>query len=143
VTISVEDRFEIQDLLLRYAYLQDSKREQYTEELPKLVTQDVIFDSPKGSGYYEGRETIREWTKRPFHGWTRHFFTNFLVEEGENKDHVYFYTNFLMAKNSKEDGSLVLRQGCYTCEARRVDGKWLLARRTASFDDENTPPWAL
>jgi hypothetical protein len=58
VSLSWEDKLQLQDLLVKYARALDYATEDNAEEFFETVTDDAVFESPL-SGHYEGTAGLK------------------------------------------------------------------------------------
>jgi hypothetical protein len=137
--LSLQDRFEIQDLMNRYAYGIDVDCTE--EEFLDLFTEDAQMISPY-SGVHEGVEGVKLFRSKfvPRRGklQIRHVITNFLIDGDGDVAHLKAY--FLEFKTQLELPPNTERKtefffgGSYDCDIRRVGGKWKMKRRTVFID---------
>jgi hypothetical protein len=128
VGLTAEDRFEIQDLLLRYAAHNGSGE----SVLFEVFTDDVVLDGPRG--HWEGVEGLKgfyEQSGPPEPDERGPMLTNFVVEGDGDEAHM---TASILQFKPGEDGERVLSTGWYDCDARRTNGTWKLSRRVTHID---------
>jgi hypothetical protein len=145
--LSVEDKREIEELLIRYTYLLDLESTP-REEFLALFTDDAILVSPI-RGRFVGRaglETFAEYEANASWGTSRteqlrHIVTNFLIDgnggTASMKAYVVLYITRLDTPHRQTDFSLA---GHYECDVVRVDGTWKLKSRILFLDTVSGGP---
>jgi hypothetical protein len=134
VTLLVEDRLALHELLSRYVFVIDGDRDEKT--VLSLFTEDAVLEGP--SGTFEGHAEILKWLGRGgrIEGY-RHFASNvFVVEDGDDAE---LRANFITVITSLTEGnparpgshSTLYQAGRYHCRARKEDGVWRFSKRTA------------
>jgi len=131
MSLTAEDRFEIQDLLLRYAAIRDREREAFFA----LFTDDVVLEGPRGS--WRGHEGVAHFWEQferaegrsPYHRGP--MITNVLVDG--HGDRATMTAQFLQVKGEPGEPRTI-QTGWYECELRRVDGSWKLSKRVTHVD---------
>jgi len=132
MTPSVEDRFAIQDLFIRYATALDSGD---VEGIVACFTDDGALESPV-LGIKSGQAAIREFAERFSRfqkrgNQLRHVMTNFAIEvDGDTARARCYLVNIL----TTHDGTAMGPPGRYDCQLARVDGKWLFRNRLVVLD---------
>jgi hypothetical protein len=129
---SVEDRVDIQELLVRYGYLLDTF--QFERIAPEIFTEDATLDY--GTGEIVGREGISAFFEQ-FRGGLdgiSHMITNFIVEvNGDtarslSRNTGWHWHSFLGPRGSLRTADMVLIGG-YDDELRREGDGWRIASR--------------
>jgi hypothetical protein len=152
VRLSVEDRIDLQDLILRYG---DAARDPSgnTERLLDLCTEDVVLDGPRG--YHVGTEGVIEFAAKErglpvdddgpqeYH---HTLITNILVDgEGDTATISAHVTQLRLVIGDTPPGRIV-GTGKYECVAKKVDGVWKLQTRIVLLDGKtqfkDTPEYA-
>lgn len=131
----IEARDEIRQLVSKYALAVDMRD---MDALAGLFVPDVRVGAGKS-----GREALRAWLddtmRRQFDGTSHHIGTT-IIEILGSDDAV----GIVYSKNEHETGAeWVLMQMMYYDRYRRVDGRWLFARRQPLYwyaSDLNKPP---
>jgi hypothetical protein len=165
--LSAEDRWEIHDLLVRYAYLIDHYGTPESEFLD-LFTEDAVIESPI-RGHYEGLEGVKAFTsqERQFR-WAqpisfdrlklkqlRHFVGNVLIEGDGNRGTLRAWLLTLITTVKSQEGvhhpdvgkgfahtpTELGATGYYECEVRKVSGKWKLGSRILYLDGVSGGPY--
>ena len=134
MSLSPEDRLDIQDLLVRYEYMSHGLIGD-ENSLLELFTDDVVLDGPRG--YHEGTEGVMEYARqvRPTDVGVkaRTRLTNFLIE-GDGDD-ATMLAAFVRIKAKTDDGRpQEMVTGSYDCVAKKVDGVWKLKHRIIRID---------
>lgn len=128
--IPVEDRIELKELVDLYCYYADMKQ---FDKWVLLFTEDCIFDETSiGVELLNGRKQIAEWTKGPAIGAVEcfiHYITNHIIT-GYAGDTAKGISYTLCC--GKVGGSDMSIYGYYDDEYTRVDGAWLISKRTLS-----------
>ncbi len=126
--LSAEDRLEIRELIARYNVAIDDGD---AEGWASMFTEDGVFDGIVGR--FEGREEIagfcRRYSTEPKYADFRacqHWVDNVVIEGGG--DEATLRADHLMVQPTAEGGRILL-VARYDDEVRRVDGRWLFARR--------------
>lgn len=135
---SVADRLGVEDLFSRYARALD---EGDVEGIAACFTEDGELVSPT-VGSHRGRDGIRTFAARFAAlraGGTqlRHMITN--IEARVDGDRAEA-TAYLIAAATRGAQSEFLPPGRYVCSLRKVEGRWLFARRVVEHDAPFTIP---
>jgi hypothetical protein len=145
VALTLEDREQIKDLLIRYTYAIDMDGSE--EDLLAIFTEDAVLLSPI-SGHHAGVEGVRLFAQkakaRRAEMQTRHYATNFLVEGDGDRATLKAYLVVLMTNRKphpphRHRVTEFQFAGHYDCTARKVDGTWRLDSRTVYVDSESEP----
>ena len=140
MTLTLEDRIALQDLMTKYAYYVDVECSE--NEFLDLFTEDAIIDSPM-AGRYEGVEGVKRFRLERILAkrekiQMRHVITNFLIEGDGNQATIKAYLSNsrtqLEVPPGVEPKVEFLYTGSYGCTARKIGGKWKLAHRTGYID---------
>jgi uncharacterized protein (TIGR02246 family) len=128
VSLSWEDKLEIQELVARYDRAVDTDDH---ETWVDCFTEDGSWDGgPKIVGRVALLEFVRSLPTDPtfaaFRG-ARHFVTNFLVEETGPGEARLRCDNLML--QPREGGVAGLAAADYDDRLRRVDGRWLFVSR--------------
>ncbi|MGE0227838.1 MAG: nuclear transport factor 2 family protein [Dehalococcoidia bacterium] len=125
--LSATDRLDILDLAARYSHATDHGD---GEALAATFTEDGVFDGPGGSR--QGRAAHVEATNAlGASGMVlRHFISNAVIEGDGDAATMQLYVE---VKNLG-DLTTPMLIGRYHDELRRVDGRWLFARRSVEVD---------
>src|ERR1700736_3867577 len=122
MTASIEDRFAINDLFVRYTTALDAGD---VATIVACFTEDGSLESP-AVGKYSGREGIRAFSER-FAALNRrgvqlrHVLSNLAVAvNGDTARATCYLTNIL----TMDGTSQLMPPGRYECDLRRVDGDW-------------------
>ena len=130
--VSIEDRFAIHDLLVRYTTALDSGD---VDGIVSCFTEDGTLESPI-TGTHTGHAEIRAFSER-FAGLLnrgvqlRHVISNLAVSVAGDEGTATCYLTNLMTVNGE---SQIGPPGRYECTLRRVDGEWLLRNRLVLLD---------
>jgi hypothetical protein len=132
MSLSLEDRQEIQDLVIRYAQAVDMDGTE--EEFRQILMPGAVIDGPAG------RETLDTFLERLRHvrdRHKRHILSNFIISGDKDRATVKVY--FMIAHvehigagsvgNARQRRTSVSDVGQYDCEVCRVEGAWRLAQR--------------
>ena len=138
MAVSLEDRFAIDDLFVRYATALDNGD---VEGIVSCFTEDGSLESPAAGGY-SGRDGIREFANRfarfRERGYQlRHVLSNLAAKVDGDTAHV---TAYLMNIITTDGVSKMMPPGRYDCDMRRVNGEWLFHRRLVVLDAEFSLP---
>lgn len=140
--LSLDDRLQIQDLLIRYTYLADYGCTE--EEFLSIFTEDAVLESPI-SGVHVGVEGVREMARKLIAGrgmrQFRHYATNFHIEgDGDEARLRAHMLQFVTPLETHEPGAKLVTEflytGNYDCRVRRVNGRWRIASRTVIVDSQ-------
>lgn len=145
--LSVDDKQEIEELLIRYTYLLDLESTP-REEFLSLFTDDAILVSPirgrfvgrAGLETFAGYEADASWGAARTEQ-LRHLVTNFLIDGDRTaasmKAYFVAYITRLDTPKRQTDFSLA---GHYECDVALVDGKWKLKSRILFLDTVSGGP---
>lgn len=150
--LSAEDRFEIEDLMIRYTWLKDVGP-LHEEEFLALFTEDAILESPT-QGHYEGVEGLREFARHDRTSGSktqimRHVLSNFLVDGAGDRATlkvymIVFFTQMITVWGNDRPPTLSPSfVGHYECDVRKVNGTWRLATRILYSDRHSGTPFDL
>jgi uncharacterized protein (TIGR02246 family) len=129
---SIEDRFAINDLFVRYTTALDAGD---VETIVACFTEDGVLESPI-IGEYAGRPGIRAFSERfaAVHQrgvQLRHVISNLaMTVEGDIARATCYLTNILTVNGNSQ----LMPPGRYECDLHRVDGDWLFRRRKVILD---------
>jgi uncharacterized protein (TIGR02246 family) len=134
MTPSIEDRFAINDLFVRYTTALDAGD---VETVVDCFTEDAVLESP-AIGVRTGRTAIREFagrfaTMRATGTQFRHMISNLAVEVDGDAARV---TCYLLVFITRDGNSTRLPPGRYECQATREDGLWRFRRRVVFHDHD-------
>jgi hypothetical protein len=144
MSLSLEDRFALHDLLTRYAYAIDV--ESTEEDFLDMFTEDAVLISPS-NGNYQGPEGVKRFRNerlaRKGKIQVRHAITNFWAE-GDSKNatvNAYFVHFKTQVDAPTPEGRQVMLNysGSYHCTAKKIQGKWKFAIRTVYMDGIKNP----
>ena len=129
---SVEDRFAIEDLFVRYTTALDAGD---VDTIVGCFTEDGALRSPM-VGEYAGRAGIRAFSERfaalPRRGvQLRHVISNLAMSVDGDTAHATCYLTNIVTFDGK---SQMMPPGRYQCVLRRVDGAWLFQNRLVILD---------
>ena len=129
---SIEDRFAINDLFVRYTTALDTGD---VDTIVACFTGDGALESPM-IGEYAGRDGIRAFSER-FAAMRqrgvqlRHVISNLAMTVNGDIAHATCYLTNILTVDGK---SQLMPPGRYECELRRIDGEWLFRRRKVILD---------
>lgn len=129
---SVEDRFAIQDLFVRYATALDGGD---VDGVVSCFTETATMESPV-VGVKTGAAEIRAFAEQfaAFHrsgAQLRHVLSNFAIDvNGDSAEVKCYLTNILTRDGETRMGP----PGRYDCTVVRADGGWLFQRRLVVLD---------
>ena len=131
---TIEDRFAINDLFVRYATALDGGD---VDGIVSCFTPDGALESPV-IGKYSGHAGIRAFSERfsAMHKrgvQLRHVITNLAMTVDGDRAHVSAYLTNIITVDGK---SQMVPPGCYDCDLRRIDGAWLFHNRLVTLDAE-------
>jgi uncharacterized protein (TIGR02246 family) len=129
---SIEDRFAINDLFVRYSTALDAGD---VETIVGCFTDDGALESPV-VGKYAGHAGIRAFSERfaAMHArgvQLRHVISNLAMTVDGDVAHATCYLTNIITVEGK---SQMAPPGRYECELRRVDGEWLFKNRLVILD---------
>ena len=129
---SLEDRFAVQDLFVRYtAALDDGD----AEGIAACFTEDGTLESAS-VGLHHGRENIRAFSARfsdmrARGAQMRHVISNLTMTiTGETGRAVCYLTNILTMNGTAR----LMPPGRYECQLRKIEGAWLFQHRLVVLD---------
>ena len=128
----IEDRLEIQDLMIAYAHAVDTVSD--IDGVLDVFTPDAVFDlSGIGLAALNGHDGIREFFTNVFANMAHHahYLTNFAVTayEGETAS----MRAYVIGMGTGKDGSTVTVNGRYYFDVVRTDAGWKATRYTMDF----------
>jgi uncharacterized protein (TIGR02246 family) len=129
---SIEDRFAINDLFVRYTTALDAGD---VDTIVACFTEDGALQSPL-VGTYAGRDGIRAFSER-FAAvrqrgvQLRHVISNLAMTVNGDTAHATCYLTNIVTVDGK---SQLMPPGRYECEVRRIDGDWLFQHRLVILD---------
>jgi len=129
---SIEDRFAINDLFVRYATALDSGD---VETIVGCFTEDGSLESP-AVGKYAGRDGIREFSNRfaQFRqrgAQLRHVLSNLAVEVTGDRARATCYLCNIITRDGRSE---MMPPGRYECDLQRINGEWLFKHRLVVLD---------
>jgi uncharacterized protein (TIGR02246 family) len=135
-TPSIEDRFAIEDLFVRYTRALDAGD---AETVIDSFTVDGTLISP-AVGEHTGRSAIAAFAHRfarfqASGSQLRHVISNLVMSVDGDCAEASCYLTVFLTKNGK---SSLLAPGRYECELRKLDGIWRFHRRTVIHDHDYT-----
>lgn len=133
-SLSLEDKDAIRDLVAAYAHAVDDGT---TAEILGLFTDDAVIEGPL-SGRHVGREGILGWLgsvpDRP-PGQDRHVLSGISVSGAhDNASASANFAHFRTAHTGTAPRTDLFFVGRFDFALRRVQGRWLIARRRAVID---------
>ena len=136
---SIEDRFEINDLFVRYTTALDAGE---VETVVGCFTTECSLESPI-VGIFRGHAGIREFAertarlKRERGAQFRHVISNLAIAvDGERARATCYLLDFVTVDGATQ----LLSPGQYDCNLVRCDGRWLFATRLVIMDRQFTLP---
>ena len=134
--LSIEDRFAINDLFVRYTCAIDAGD---VDTLVNCFTEDGSLQSP-AVGEYAGRPAIRAFAERfaKFRdngSQLRHVISNLVASTDGDRGFATCYLTVFLTRNGK---SSLMAPGHYECDLRKVDGGWLFQKRVVKHDHDYT-----
>ncbi len=134
MAVSLEDRFAVQDLFIRYATALDNGD---VDGVVSCFTSDASMESPV-VGVKTGTAEIRAFAEQfsRFHAsgaQLRHVLTNFAITVDGDTAHA---TCYLVNIVTRDGASRMGPPGRYDCTLARVGGAWLFKRRLVVLDAE-------
>ena len=168
MALSAEDRWQIQDLLVRYAYLLDHYGTP-EEDFLELFTDDAVIETPI-RGRFVGIEGLREFARQDQQSWwaqpiafdrfkpaqLRHFIGNVLIEGDGDRATLKAWLVTLVTRTKPGEGpqdpaapvsgfahtpTEFGATGHYECDAVKVAGKWKLKSRILYIDGVSGGPY--
>ena len=133
MSLTVEDKFLIQELAIKYNHAVDSGD---AEAFAALFTEDAVFREGHGDDLHIINEVGRENILRATHaamknfrpGIFRHTTTSHLIWEQDGRVYGESYNLLVSTRQSIHSSSR------YVDEYRKVDGRWLFSKRRAYCD---------
>lgn len=128
----IDDRLEIQDLMIAYAHAVDTVSD--IDAVLDVFTPDAVFDlSGIGLTPQVGHKGIREFFTNVFANMANHahYLTNFAVTayDGDTAS----MRAYVIGMGVGKDGSTVTVNGRYFFDVRRTDAGWKATRYTMDF----------
>ena len=124
------DRREIDDLLVRYATVLDTRR---WDELETVFTPDAVLDYRSAGGIRGSLAEVGEWlaTVLPFFTWTQHLVVNRAVHLTAGADDATSHSSFYNPNGAEVDGKpwLFVVGGAYHDRLVRTREGWRIAHR--------------
>jgi 3-phenylpropionate/cinnamic acid dioxygenase small subunit len=128
--IELADRREIDDLLVRYATVVDSRT---WDEFGRIFTPDAVLDYRSAGGIRGSLAEVREWLSSvlPLFTWTQHLVVNGAVELTPGSDTATSRCVFQNPNGLEIDGKpwLFVVGGAYHDRLVRTEGGWRIAHR--------------
>lgn len=136
--LSIEDRFGINDLFVRYTTALDAGD---VDTIVACFTEDGALESP-AVGKYAGRDGIRAFSERfaAMHRrgvQLRHVISNMAMAVSGDTAQATCYLTCIITMNGKSE---LMPPGRYECALRKVDGTWLFQNRLVIMDAPYTLP---
>ena len=133
---SIEDRFGINDLFVRYTCALDAGD---ADTVIDCFAEDGTLVSP-AVGEHTGRAAITAFAHRFARfqaggSQLRHVLSNLMMTVDGDRAHATCYLTVFLTKDGK--GSL-MAPGRYDCELRKIDGQWRFQRRVVLHDHDYT-----
>jgi uncharacterized protein (TIGR02246 family) len=134
--VSIEDRFGINDLFVRYTCALDAGD---AETVIDCFAEDGTLVSP-AVGEHTGRPAITAFAHRFARfqkggSQLRHVLSNLQMSVDGDRAHATCYLTVFLTKDGT---SRLLAPGRYECELRKVDGAWKFQRRVVLHDHDYT-----
>jgi uncharacterized protein (TIGR02246 family) len=135
---SIEDRFGINDLFVRYTTALDAGD---VDTIVACFTEDGALES-SAVGKYSGRDGIRTFSER-FAKMNqrgvqlRHVISNLAMTVDDDTAQATCYLTNIITMDGK---SQLMPPGRYQCDLRKVDGAWLFQNRLVILDAPFVPP---
>jgi uncharacterized protein (TIGR02246 family) len=129
---TIEDRFAINDLFVRYTTALDAGD---VDTIVNCFAEDGALESPL-VGKHAGRAAIRAFSERfaalPRRGvQLRHVISNLaMTVDGDTARATCYLTNIVTIDGKSQ----MMPPGRYECDLRRVEGTWLFANRLVILD---------
>lgn len=147
MTLTLEDKRQIEELIIRYTYFIDSFST--PEEFYSLFTDDAVLVSPF-SGRFSGRRGLEAFVSYRANtpSWgperteqMRHIVSNVLIEGAGDKALMRGYlVDWNTRVGAPESKTELLLTGHYECDVVRVDGRWKLKSRILVVDTVSGGP---
>jgi len=133
---SIEDRFAINDLFVRYAGALDAGD---AATVIDCFTEDATLVSP-AVGEHSGRAAFTAFAQRFARfqaggSQLRHVISNLMMRVDGDRAHASCYLTAFLTRNGKSN---LLAPGRYECELRKLDGQWRFQRRVVLHDHDYT-----
>jgi hypothetical protein len=138
---SAEDRLDIMELFARYSWSYDCSD---VQGYAATFTPDGVIEA-FGKEAARGREAIAKflpgiYALRGEDDWQHH--NDHFIFDGDDKAcTVYNYWALLQRKHGSDDYS-VRSFGYYVSLCVKIDGEWLIHKRSINHWDHQQPPWA-
>jgi uncharacterized protein (TIGR02246 family) len=134
--VSIEDRFAINDLFVRYTCALDAGD---AATVIACFTEDATLVSP-AVGEMTGRAAISAFAHRfarfqASGSQLRHVISNLMVQVDGGTAHATCYLTVFL---TRDGASRMLAPGRYDCDLRNVAGEWLFHRRVVLHDHDYT-----
>jgi ketosteroid isomerase-like protein len=134
--VSIEDRFAISDLFIRYTCALDAGE---VDTLVDCFAEDGALVSP-AVGSHAGHAAIRAFAERfaMFRrngSQLRHVISNLIMRVDGDHGHATCYLTVFLTRDGT---SRLLAPGQYDCELRKVDGNWRFQNRIVRHDHDYT-----
>ncbi|HVY16794.1 MAG TPA: nuclear transport factor 2 family protein [Rhodopila sp.] len=131
---SIEDRFGINDLFVRYTCALDAGD---AETVIDCFTEDGTLVSP-AVGEHTGRPAITAFAHRfarfqASGSQLRHVISNLVMSVDGDRAHATCYLTVFLTKDGQ---SRLLAPGRYDCELRKAGGQWRFQRRVVLHDHD-------
>ena len=135
-SLSIEDRFGINDLFVRYTCALDAGD---ADTVIGCFTEDGTLVSP-AVGEHTGRVAITAFAQRFARfqnggSQLRHVISNLMMTVDGDRAHATCYLTVFL---TRDGGSRLLAPGRYDCELRKVGGEWRFQRRVVLHDHDYT-----
>jgi uncharacterized protein (TIGR02246 family) len=135
-SLSIEDRFGINDLFVRYTCALDAGD---ADAVIDCFTEDGTLVSP-AVGEHTGRVAITAFAQRFARfqnggSQLRHVISNLMMTVDGDRAHATCYLTVFL---TRDGGSRLLAPGRYDCELRKVGGEWRFQRRVVLHDHDYT-----
>ena len=126
----LSDRREIDDLLVRYATVLDTRR---WDELETVFIPEAVLDYRSAGGIRGSLAEVGEWlaTVLPFFTWTQHLVVNRAVRLAAGADDATSHSSFYNPNGAAVDGKpwLFVVGGAYHDRLVRTPEGWRIAHR--------------
>ena len=134
--VSIEDRFGINDLFVRYTCALDAGD---AETVIDCFAEDGTLVSP-AVGEHTGRPAITAFAHRfakfqKSGSQLRHVISNLQMSVDGDRAHATCYLTVFLTKDGT---SRLLAPGRYDCQLRKLDGAWRFQRRVVLHDHDYT-----
>lgn len=134
--LSIDDRFAISDLFIRYTCALDAGD---VDTLVDCFTDDAALVSP-AVGALSGRAAIRAFAERFARfrangSQLRHVISNLMMRVDGGRGHATCYLTVFLTRDGT---SRLLAPGIYDCELRKLEGTWRFQNRVVRHDHDYT-----